>query len=130
MNNTVKYTIVAAVIIIAAAFGIQSFVGQSPVPDSDLSTMAPAAGEEEGIEAMEGSAEAASSAISTEAVPPAPTAEQTTTAAPVEGAPTTTETAPTAQEPAAGAPVTEQPATPESVPSFEDAAPAEEPVEN
>lgn len=129
MNNTVKYTIVAAVIIIAAAFGIQTFVGKSPTPASDLSAMTPAAGDED--MANDSSDEMDSSAAMESANPPAPMPDETTTApaAAADATPPDAMSAPDASEPAAGA-TEEQPATPESVPSFEDEKTNEEPVEN
>lgn len=45
MNNTLKYTVVAAIIIVAAAFGIQSFISKSSMQNVDVSTLSPAAGE-------------------------------------------------------------------------------------
>lgn len=45
MNNTLKYTVVAAIVIVAAAFGIQSFISKSAIQNVDVSTLAPAAGE-------------------------------------------------------------------------------------
>lgn len=138
MNNTVKYTIIAAVIIIAAAFGIQTFVGKPNVPGSDLSAMAPAAGEsvaEPGETITLSPEEAAAATAASEAagaVPPAPTPDQP--AAPggvtVTAPDGTTIIAPNAQEPAAGAPVVVEPANPENVPSFEEDKPNHEPVEN
>lgn len=131
MNNTVKYTIVAAVIIIAAAFGIQTFVGKSPAPASDLSAMTPAAGDEE--MAIESSDETGSSAAMESTNPPVPMPDETTTApaAAAEAVPpaAVVEGAPGASEPAAGT-TEEQPVAPESVPSFEDEKAAGEPVEN
>ncbi|MCB9978661.1 MAG: hypothetical protein H6862_03530 [Rhodospirillales bacterium] len=45
MNNTLKYTVVAAIVIVAAAFGIQSFISKSSMQNVDVSTLSPAAGE-------------------------------------------------------------------------------------
>lgn len=109
MNNTLKYTIAAAIVIAAAAFGIQMSIKKPIDSAAEVTTLSPAAGEvstdqitQEAVDAViqaGAPVESVEPVTDNAAVPPQP--------APVEGA------IEAIQEPAAGTPETAPVTTPD-----------------